>query len=318
MIISASRRTDIPAFYADWFINRVRAGYCTSPNPFNKDLISRVSLKPTDVEVIVFWTRNSKPLIKHLPELDDRGFRYYFQFTVMANPRILDPKSPPVEKAIRAFKTLSDCIGPARVIWRYDPIVLSNLTDSAFHREKFANIAAALKGYTKRAVISIVDIYKSIASRMRRLELAGLTLLPPEGNHLPEFVRSLVEIAASHDMNLVSCAEEADLQPYGVKPGKCVDDELIAELFGLTVTHKKDPNQREACGCVISKDIGVYDTCPFNCVYCYATHSLAAVQRNHAQHDPKSPSLVGWHDATPKIDAKSGTPGHYFSGIADE
>ena len=297
MIISASRRTDIPAFYANWFINRVYAGYCTVPNPFNKDQISRISLKPSDVEVIVFWTRNSKPLMRHLGELDGQGFCYYFQFTVMANPRVLDPKSPSIEESIRTFKELSDRIGPKRIIWRYDPIVLSNLTDQAFHREKFTTIAEELKGYTKRAVISIVDIYKSIATRMRRLESSGLRLLPTEGPQLSDLARSLFEIAGSCEMSLVSCAEELDLRPSGVIRGKCVDDELIAKEFGLTVTHKKDPYQRAACGCVISKDIGMYDTCPFNCVYCYATRSFAAVERNRARHDPKSPSLSGWHEA---------------------
>jgi len=297
MIISASRRTDIPAFYSNWFINRARAGYCTVPNPFNRDQISRISLRPADVEVIVFWTRNSKPLMRHLGELDGQGYRYYFQFTVMANPRVLDPYSPTIKESIRTFKALSDRIGPKRVIWRYDPIVLSNLTDPAFHREKFATIAKELKGHTNRTVISIVDIYKSITARMRRLESSGLRLLSPQGPDLTDIVRSLSEIAGTYEMNLVSCAEEIDPQPLGVNRGKCVDDELIAKEFGLKVAPKKDPHQRAACGCIISKDIGLYDTCPYNCVYCYATRSFAAVERNRARHDPKSPSLIGRYEA---------------------
>ena len=298
MIISASRRTDIPAFYAEWFMNRVRAGFCTVPNPFNTSQVSRISLIPPDVEVIVFWTRNPKPLFPHLTDLDDYGFRYYFQFTVMANPRLLDPKSPQVEDSIRAFQALSDQVGPSKVIWRYDPIVLSNMTDPAFHLAQFETIASELRGYTKRAVISIVDVYQSITSRMRRLESSGLSLLSPDSQHIPELARSLVDIAGANDMNLVSCAEELDLRPFGVTPGKCIDDDLIAQTFGLAVTHKKDPHQREACGCVLSKDIGMYDTCPFNCIYCYATKNQSNVERNRAQHDPKSPSLVGWHEST--------------------
>jgi DNA repair photolyase len=298
MIISASRRTDIPAFYAEWFINRVRAGFCTVPNPFNTNQVSRISLKPSDVEVIVFWTRNPRPLMRHLDELDARDHRYYFQYTLMANPRLLDPKTPPVEQAIQTFKALSDKIGPTKIIWRYDPIVLSNITDISFHRATFTAIAKALKSHTKRAVISFVDIYQSIASRMRRLEKSDLRLIPVEDDHLRNLSRALVEIAASHDMNLVSCAEEFDLRPYGVQPGKCIDDNLIAQVFGLAVTSKKDPHQRQACGCVLSKDIGMYDTCPFNCVYCYATKSPSNVERNRAQHDANSPSLIGWHEPT--------------------
>lgn len=297
MIISASRRTDIPAFYAEWFINRVRAGFCTAPNPFNKNQVSRISLRASDVEVIVFWTRNSKPLMRYLEELDDHGFRYYFQYTVMGNPRLLDPNAPSREQAVEAFKCLSDKIGPARVIWRYDPIVLSNITDVSFHRQTFASIAMALKGFTKRSVVSFVDIYQTISTRMRRLESSNLRVVPIENGHLQEISRALVDIAVSNDMSLVSCAEELDLRPYGVQPGKCIDDSLISQVFGLTVTNRKDPNQREACGCVLSKDIGMYDTCPFNCAYCYATRSLENVERNRAQHNPQSPSLVGWHEA---------------------
>jgi DNA repair photolyase len=297
MIISASRRTDIPAFYSNWFINRVRAGYCTVPNPFNKDQISRISLTPSNVEVIVFWTRNSKPLMRHLGELDSQGYRYYFQFTVMANPRVLDPRSPSMKESIRTFKALSDRIGPKRVIWRYDPIVLSNLTAPDFHREKFAILAKDLKGYTKRVVISFVDIYKSIATRMRRLESSGLRLLSPQGPYLTDLARSLLEVAGSYEMNLVSCAEKLDLLPLGVNRGKCVDDELVVREFGFMVTPQKDPHQRAACGCVISQDIGIYDTCPYNCVYCYAMRSFAAVERNRAQHDPTSPSLIGRYEA---------------------
>ena len=145
MIISASRRTDIPAFYAPWFMNRMRAGYCTVPNPFNRSQVSRISLRPEDVDVIVFWTRNPRPLLPALDELDDRGYRYYFQYTLLDNPRTLDPKSPPVDAAIATFQTLAERIGPARVIWRYDPSVLSSATGADFHLERYARIAAALR-----------------------------------------------------------------------------------------------------------------------------------------------------------------------------
>lgn len=160
MIISASRRTDIPAFYAAWFMNRVRAGYCTVPNPFNRNQISYISLCPQDVDVIVFWTRNPRPLFTALDELDSQGYRYYLQFTVMDNPRIIDPKSPPVAIAIKTFKALAERVGSDRVIWRYDPIVLSAVTDPAFHLSCYTTIAKQLRGYTTRSVISVMDVYK--------------------------------------------------------------------------------------------------------------------------------------------------------------
>lgn len=308
MIISVSRRTDIPACYTEWFMNRIRAGFCTVPNPFRKQQVSLIPLKPTDIEVIIFWTRNPKPLLRHLHELDGRGYRFYFQFTVLANPRTLDPKSPPVEQSIRTFHELSNLIGPNKVVWRYDPIILSDQTSPHFHRENFAKIASALKGYAQHTVISIVDIYQSIAARIRALEKDGLRLMPHDIENVAPMIRDFVQIATTNAMQIVSCAEELDLRPYGVQPGKCVDGSLITSIFKIAVTHMKDPHQRKTCGCVISKDIGMYDTCPFNCAYCYATRSFATVTRNRALHNPNSPSLIGWHEA--KSSSQSDSTNH--------
>ena len=146
MIISASRRTDIPAFYARWFMNRIREGYCTVPNPFNPNQVSRISLKPEDVDIIVFWTRYARPLMPFLNELDDRGYRYYFLYTLMNNPRALEPKSPSHKRSLNTFQNLSNRIGMEKVIWRYDPIVFTRITDPNFHKETYQHIAEQLKG----------------------------------------------------------------------------------------------------------------------------------------------------------------------------
>ena len=294
MIISASRRTDIPAFYAAWFMNRVRAGFCTVPNPFNANQISHISLRPEDVNAIVFWTRNPRPLLTALDELDARGYRYYFQYTILDNPRLLDPRTPPVTAAVETFRRLADRIGPARVIWRYDPIVLSSVTDASFHQERYAWIAEQLRGYTTRSVISIVDVYRKAARRLHALAAQGVTFPDQAPATLPGFadlLRSLVATAAQHGMEIVSCAEEIDLTGYGVQPGKCIDDDLLARVFGLQLDLRKDPGQRDACGCVVSRDIGMYDSCPFSCQYCYATSSFARAAANHAAHNPEAPSL---------------------------
>lgn len=302
MIISASRRTDIPAFYAGWFINRIGAGYCTVPNPFNRNQVSYVSLKPADVDVVVFWTRNPAPLLPHLKVLDDLGIPYYFQFTLLNNPRTLDEKTPPLISALGTFKKLADQIGPARVIWRYDPIVFSKDMGTQFHVESYRKIASELKGYTKRSVISVVDIYKKANKRLRALQEAGSPVIPYGGKPDTNFeylMNILAETAVQSGMEIFSCAEDLDLSPYEIRPGKCVDDEYIQRVFGLDVTHKKDPSQRAACGCVASKDIGAYDTCLFGCQYCYATTSFERARINHADHNPQSPSLIGWYDAAP-------------------
>jgi hypothetical protein len=301
MIISASRRTDIPAFYSEWFMNRIRAGYCTVPNPFNRSQVSVVSLKPEDVDVIVFWTRNPRPLFPHLAELDWRGYRYYFQYTVMDNPRAIDPKSPTVDASVKTFRELADRVGPQRVIWRYDPIVLSEVTPPEFHTTTHALIAGALAAATQRNVVSIVDIYRKAMKRLRNLQRQGIVVEEIKPNALPEAVDAMLErfvkTTSWYGMEIFSCAEILDQQPLGIRPGKCIDDEYIARTFGLHLQTKKDPSQREACGCVASKDIGIYDTCLFGCQYCYATSNFESAKQNHAHHDPLSPSLIGWHSS---------------------
>jgi len=295
MIISASRRTDIPAFYAPWFMNRIRSGWCAVPNPFNRRQVSRISLRPADVDVIVFWTRNPRPLLPHLAELDARGYRCYFQYTLLDNPRAVDPKTPPADAAIAAFQELAAHVGPQRVIWRYDPIVLSDATGVDYHLERFARIAAALQGHTPRAVISVMDVYRKIAPRLRGLAAQGIELGAGPAEETPGFatlMQGLAALAARHGMEIQSCAEEIDLTGYGIAPGKCIDDGYIRRVFGLELDLKKDPSQRAACGCVASRDIGMYDTCLFGCAYCYATSSFARAAVHHAAHDPAGEALI--------------------------
>ncbi len=295
MIISASRRTDIPAFYAQWFINRTRAGYCVVPNPFSPRQVAQVALEPEQVETIVFWTRNPRPLFVCLEELDQRGYRYYFQYTLMNNPRVMDPKTPAAKAALDTFRKLSDRVGPARVVWRYDPIVFSSITDPEFHLRTYTTLARALRSYTFRSVVSIIDLYPKVDARLGQLKDRGVTLTPHErlpAGRLASLMRALASTAAENGMEITSCAETIDLAPYGIRPGKCIDDELIGRVFGIQVTGKKDPSQRKACGCVVSKDIGMYDTCPFGCLYCYATTSFDRARIHHREHRPDTPSLV--------------------------
>ncbi len=299
MIISASRRTDIPAFYAAWFINRIRAGYCTVPNPFNRQQITRVSLLPEDVDVIVFWTRNPKPIFPTLDELDQRGYLYYFQFTLLGYPRQLDAKGLQRDVAIAAFQNLADRIGPERVIWRYDPLVFSQLTGAEYHAENYAQIAAALKGCTQRSVVSVMDMYTKFRKRIDQLNQEGVGVVDHAGKPDARFdglMKAMARAAAENGMQIQSCAEELDLTRYGIQPGKCVDDAYIRATFGLEVGHQKDPGQRKTCGCAVSKDIGMYDSCLLGCQYCYATSSFERARENYAQHNPQAPSLLGWYD----------------------
>lgn len=280
-IISASRRTDIPAFYSEWFMNRIRAGYCIVPNPFNAKQISYISLKPQDVLAIVFWTRDPRPLIKHLPELDRRGYKYYFQQTITGYPRSIDPKSPPISASVKTFQELSKLIGREKTIWRYDPILLSGEISFEWHVKQLSFLIERLKACTDRLIISFIDPYRKITTRMDR-EISAYS----------ELIEWIGKMAGKAGIEAQSCAEETDLEKYGIRHGKCIDGNLIAKITGLSAVSRKDPHQRKLCGCVISKDIGVNNTCLFGCKYCYATSNIKTAEKNFKSHDVKSPSLT--------------------------
>ena len=290
MIISASRRTDIPAFYSTWFMNRIRAGFCEVANPFNPKQTSRVSLLPQDVDVIVFWTRNALPLLKHLDELDRRGYSYYFLYTVTSYGNDLEENAPPFEQRIKAFIKAAQKIGRERIIWRYDPILISTKHDFHYHEKKFAYLTEKLAKHTRRVIVSFVDFYKKTER--------NLAVVDEKFEHHPEavpgfadFISNLVAIAEAHEMEMKSCAETRDLQKLGILPGKCIGDGFIRKIFDRDVSHRKDPNQRKECRCVVSKDIGAYNTCIYNCRYCYATSGYDAAKKYFVQHDPDDLAL---------------------------
>jgi hypothetical protein len=190
-------------------------------------------------------------------------------------------------------------VGPQRVIWRYDPLVFSKLTGASYHAENYARLAEALKGATHRSVVSLVDMYAKTRKRIAQLNQQGLEVSEVPGvpsQLFDDLMNGFVQAAHQNEMTIQSCAEEIDLSVYGIQPGKCIDNQYISATFGLQVDHRKDPGQRKACGCVVSKDIGMYDSCLFGCPYCYATTSFERARHNHAQHDPASPSLLGWYD----------------------
>jgi hypothetical protein len=292
MIISASRRTDIPAFYSEWLINRIRDGWCVVPNPLNNRQLNRISLKPEEVDAFVFWSKNPLPLMQYLDEIDNRGFRYYFQYTVNDYPGVLEPGLPQINNRIDSFKKLSERLTDLRVIWRYDPIIISNRTPVDFHVEKFSRIAESLKGHTKRVMISFVDHYKKTDFRFNQLQRDGF-VFEKNFNKTPEasvLVGRLKEIAFEDNMEIFSCAEE-DFQKLGVLPGCCIDSALINRIWSINVNNKKDPSQRALCGCVTSKDIGVNDTCLHGCAYCYATRDYMTAVKRNSEHNPQSAAI---------------------------
>jgi hypothetical protein len=252
----------------------------------NAHQISRVRLNPSIVDCIVLWTKNPERLLPRLSELE--RYRYYFQFTITAYGQSLEPNVPGKRKMISLFKKLSGMLGPNRMIWRYDPIIFTSELNAEYHRRAFHSIAQALDGYTKRCVISFLDLYKKTERN-----LVSVALDKPNMGQMLSLARELADMAHGHGMEIVSCAEGLDLSRCGVAKGKCIDDKLIEELAGAPLAISKDPTQRPECGCMASIDIGAYNTCLHGCLYCYASFSPDAVRRNFSQHDPKSPLLFG-------------------------
>lgn len=297
MIISASRRTDIPAFYADWLARRFDDGFCTVPNPFNAHQVARVSLLPEDVDAIVFWTRFATPILPLLDRLDARGFRYYFQYTLTGYGPPVEPSLPPLDKAIEAFRRLAGRLPAGAVVWRYDPILIGSAFPADEHCRRFSAIADALESSTRRVVVSVVHPYRKTKRRLGALYSWGdeLAKEPSKDASLPDLLGKLADIAQRHGMVMQACSQEADYSNLGINTTQCVDDRLLAELFGGDWPSRKDPGQRTACRCIPSKDIGMPDTCPFGCVYCYANRNAEMPRRRQRDHDPSSPSLHGRH-----------------------
>jgi len=287
MILSVSRRTDIPAFYSEWFINRIREGFVMVRNPVNYRGISKISLSPDVVDCIVFWSKNPAPLLPYLDEIA-RRYTFYNQFTLNAYGTNIEPNLPSLRERLDTFRLISEKYGKERIIWRYDPVMLTGQYSADWHLRNFAYIADNLKGYTNSCVFSFVDIYNKIKTNLKAENAGRLTqteMLVLAG----EFSR----IACTNEIALKTCAEEIDLAQYGIEHSSCIDPVLISKLTGYDISALKDPNQRDTCGCVESVDIGQYNTCRHGCVYCYANYGSASVQKSSDAHDPNSPLLIG-------------------------
>ncbi len=287
MIISASRRTDIPNYYSEWFFHRLKEGYCYVRNPMNARQVSRIPLSPEVVDCIVFWTKNPAPMLARLKELEP--YPFYFQFTLTGYGSDMERNVPHKKQVmIPVFQELSRRIGRERVIWRYDPILFNGQYTPEYHLRAFEQIAGQLRGYTLKCVVSFVDMYAKIRKNMETLQRISLT-----GEELVAFAGELAVIAEGCGMKAVSCAEAIDLAACGIEHNSCIDRELIERLAGYRIQAGRDRNQRKECGCVESVDVGAYDTCKNGCLYCYANASLNRVLEKSRLYDVNSPLLCG-------------------------
>lgn len=284
VIVSASRATDIPAFHAEWFMARLRAGYVKWRNPFNPRQMQYVSFRKT--RAVIFWSKNPAPLLPHLPEIEVMGLNYYVQFTLNDYEADgLEPRVPLLAERIETFRRLAERIGPERVIWRFDPLALTDRLTADALLARIGRIAMMLRGCTRKLVISFADIerYRSVQRRLSR-HCAGAREFTP--GEMVSFAARLVDLSGGLGVELATCAEEIELD--GIAHNRCIDDCLLASCFGNDAdlmaflggelfpgeassrSALKDRGQRKACGCIVSKDIGVYGTCGHGCLYCYA------------------------------------------------
>lgn len=285
MILSVSRRTDIPNYYSEWFYNRIEEGFVYVRNPINVHQISKIDLSPEVVDCIVFWTKNPEPMMERLNELS--AYKYYFQFTLTGYGKDIEYNIPHKrEKMIPIFQKLSEKLGRKKVIWRYDPILFTKRYTPEYHLRAFEQIAELLRGYTNKCVISFWDVY---AKNKKRMESVGTYEL--EKSLLMKFAKNLFEIAEVNGMEIGSCAEKIDLVQCGIKHNSCIDKKLIEDIIGYKLNGGKDRNQRQECGCMESVEIGTYNTCKNGCRYCYANGSWECVVKNCSKYHVMSPIL---------------------------
>lgn len=328
IIISASRSTDIPAFYAKWFFNRLAKGYCAWYNPFNQQ---KMYISFEKCRVVVFWTKNPAPIMSYLPELDKRGIHYYFQVTLNDYTKEdFEPNVVPVEERVKTFIDLSKQIGKEKVIWRFDPLIITPDLKPQDLLKRIWNVGNMLKGYTDKLVFSFVDVktYRKVQNNLVK-ETKFFTkedVENAEANYAQriEIVEGLKKIREAWqkegwNIQMATCAENIDLEFYGIEHNRCIDGELMKRIFAedkelvyylhtlkwperdvfgeippipAKTKNVKDAGQRKICGCMVSKDIGMYNTCRHLCVYCYANTSKELVLKNQEKHNDESESII--------------------------
>ena len=285
MIINTGSRTDIPAFYSDWFYNRIKAGEVLVRNPYNLNAVTRYRLDPEVVDVLAFCTKNPAPMLSRLHELD--AFRQLWHVTITPYGKDIEPNVPDKHEVLKSFQKLSRLVGKDHVVWRYDPVFLSDRYTMDYHLRAFETMTSELEGCTGQVIISFIDLYQKTKKNFPEVrEVYG-----PEQDTLSE---AFVSIARDHGMEVVACLEDARLAQFGVDVSGCMTKEKLEDAFDIRLKVPAGKAQaREGCACLLGGDIGMYNTCSHFCRYCYANYDRETVLQNRELHDPESPFLIG-------------------------
>ena len=284
MILNTGNRTDIPAFYSEWFMNRVRQGFVLTRNPFVNNQVTKYLIDPEVVDAIVFCSKNPKPLLKHIEEL--KRFRMFWFVTITPYGKEIEEKVPDKKDVIETFKELSGKIGPKVMSWQYDPVFISDKYPMEHHFKVFEKMASELEGYTEQVIISYIDLYEKTrrnfpeAREVSRQEQAELT-------------KYFVSVAGRHGMKVRLCHEDPCLSRYGADVEGCFTKKVLEEAIGERLIERRRPEARQGCNCLLNNDIGAYNSCGHMCRYCYANYDRRLVYENMAKHDPQSPLLIG-------------------------
>ena len=284
MIINTGQRTDIPAFYSQWFANRLKEGLVCVRNPYNPNQVSRYRLDPSVVDVIGFCTKNPAPMFPHMELLKDYG--QYWYVTITPYGRDIEPNVPDKHKLLDDFRRLSDAVGINSIGWRYDPIFIFDRYTPEYHLRAFEQIASALDGYTQTAVISFIDLYPKVTRNFPQVREVT-------AEHRLTLGKAMIDIAATHGMTVRPCAEGDELAAYGADCGGCMRISDYEKAIGKRLNTPKRKGARAECACYLSCDIGAYNTCLHLCRYCYANAEPSIVLANSRLHDPASPFLIG-------------------------
>lgn len=287
MIISASRRTDIPAYFSDWFYHRLREGFVLVRNPMNFHQVSRIKISKDTVDGFVFWTKNPIPMITRLDELE--GYPYYFQWTLNAYGKDIERNVPSKsEYLIPAFQRLAQKIGKERLVWRYDPIFLNEKYTLDYHYHYFEQLCAKLCTSTDKCIISFIDVYRGTRKRMH-----PMNIIEPSADMRNEIAGTFARTAKKYGLSVDTCAEEIELAHIGIHHAGCIDKARLEKIGGYALNIRQDRHQRKHCACAESVDIGAYNTCKNACLYCYANFNPSVILQNNSLHHPLSPLLYG-------------------------
>ena len=296
MIINVSGRCDIPAFYPEWFINRLKEGYVDIENPFNKEQISRVMINKETVDLIVFCTKNPIPLFKYLDEID---YPYLMQVTITPYQKDIEPNVPSKRMIIECLKEISKKVGKDRVYLRYDPIFLSDKYNIEYHTKMFDKLCKELSPYINRVIISFLDLKKNTIKHRKEINQ-----IPFTKENIELLAKSFFNITSKYNLEISTCSENVDLTNFGFSHKPCIDKDEVEKILGRNLNLKKG-KLRENCNCLESIDIGAYNCCPHFCKYCYANYQEEEVFKRKAIHDKTSSILIGTIEDIDKIKVRN-------------